>query len=126
MARSKTTTAAETFAQRLTRLRKARGFSQTELGELVGISQRMMAHYEGRAVRVPADLLARLASALNVPMEELMGLSPTRDKPAPANSRLWRKLRQIEKLPPGDRRAVLKILDGLLARQKLVSSGSAR
>jgi len=33
--------------------------------------------------------------------------------------RWWRKLRDIEKLPPGDRKAILKILDGLLARQKL-------
>jgi len=128
MARRKkaSTTSGESFAERLARLRKARGFSQTELGELVGISQRMMAHYEGRAVRVPADLLARLASALNVPMEELMGLSPSVDEPSPRNTRLWRKLRQIEKLPPGDRKTVLKILDGLLARQKLVSSGSGR
>src|SRR5436309_16105789 len=29
-------------------------------------------------------------------------------------------------LPPGDRRAVLKILDGLLARQKLASQGAGR
>jgi hypothetical protein len=30
--------------------------------------------------------------------------------------RLWRRLRQIQQLPEDQRRAVLKVLDGLLGR----------
>ncbi|MCI0407734.1 MAG: helix-turn-helix domain-containing protein [Acidobacteria bacterium] len=125
--RNKAPTASEeTFGQRLARLRKARGFSQTELGELLGVSQRVMTYYERQSERPPAHLLPRLAEVLGVSLEELLGLRPTQDKPAPRNTRLWRKLRQIEKLPPGDRKTVLKILDSLLAQQKMVSSGSGR
>jgi transcriptional regulator with XRE-family HTH domain len=118
------TPADETFGQRLARLRKARGFSQTELGELLGVSQRVMTYYECQSERPPAYLLPRLAEALDVSVDELLGVQPVKETPAPRNTRLWRKLREIEKLPPGDRRAVLKVVDGLLARQKL--AGGAR
>jgi hypothetical protein len=83
----------ESFGQRL--LRQARDYSQRELGEIVSVSQRMMTYYE-----------------------------PVKAQPATRrNTRLWRKLRDIEKLPPGDRKAVLKFVDALLVRQK-VAGGS--
>ena len=119
MARKKTAAPEETVGQRLLRLRKARGFSQAELGQIVGVSQRMMTYYEREAGHPPAHLLPKLAEALGVTVDELLGLRPLQQAPAPRNTRLWRKLREVEKLPPGDRKAVLKILDGLLARQKL-------
>jgi transcriptional regulator with XRE-family HTH domain len=117
-------TAEETFGERLARLRKARGFSQTELGEMIGVSQRVMTYYECQSERPPAHLLPLLAEALAVSVDELLGLRPVKATPAPRNTRLWRKLREIEKLPPSDRKAVLKILDGLLARQKLAGGGA--
>lgn len=114
----------ETFGQRLARLRKARGYTQTELGERVGVSQRMMTYYERAADHPPAALLPKLAQALGVTADQLLGLRPVEAKPAPPNTRLWRRLREIEKLPPGERKAVMKILDGLLTRQKLQSQGT--
>jgi len=114
----------ETFGQRLARLRKARGYSQTELGELLGVSQRVMTYYECQTERPPAHLLPHLAEALGITVDELLGVRRGRETPAPRHTRLWRKLREIEKLPAGDRKAVLRVLDGLLARQKL--AGGAR
>lgn len=114
----------ETFGQRLARLRKMRAFSQTELGDRVGVSQRVMTYYERQSERPPAYLLPRLAEALGVSVDELLGVRPVKDTPAPRNTRLWRKLRDIEKLPPGDRKAVLKFVDALLVRQRV--AGGAR
>jgi len=116
---------AETFGQRLLRLRQARGYSQRELGDRVDVSQRMMTYYERQAAHPPAYLLPRLAEALGVTVDELMGVRPVKEQPAtPRNTRLWRKLRDIEKLPPGDRKAVLKFVDALLVRQRV--AGGAR
>ncbi|MBI1950237.1 MAG: hypothetical protein HYS34_02610 [Acidobacteria bacterium] len=57
--------------------------------------------------------------------DELMGVRPVKEQAAaPRNTRLWRKLRDIEKLPPGDRMTVLKFVDALLVRQKV--AGGAR
>jgi transcriptional regulator with XRE-family HTH domain len=117
--------ATESFGERLLRLRQARGYSQRELGDRVGVSQRMMTYYERQAEHPPAYLLPRLAEALGVTVDELMGVRPVKEPAAtPRNSRLWRKLRDVEKLPPGDRKAVLKFVDALLVRQRVV--GGAR
>lgn len=118
------TRSTETFGQRLLRLRQARGYSQRELGDRVGVSQRMMTYYEREAEHPPAYLLPRLAEALGVTVDELMGVRPVKDEtPARRNTRLWRKLRDVEKLAPGDRKAVLKFVDALLVRQR-VAGGS--
>jgi transcriptional regulator with XRE-family HTH domain len=115
----------ETFGERLLRLRQARGYSQRELGDRVGVSQRMMTYYEREAEHPPAYLLPRLAEALGVTVDELMGVRPVKEQAAaPRNTRLWRKLRDIEKLPPGDRKAVLKFVDALLVRQRVAGGGA--
>ncbi|MGH9366294.1 MAG: helix-turn-helix domain-containing protein [Thermoanaerobaculia bacterium] len=54
----------ESFGERLARLRKARGYTQTELGEILDLSQRMMTYYEREDGRPPAHLLGQMAEAL--------------------------------------------------------------
>jgi transcriptional regulator with XRE-family HTH domain len=99
--------------------RKARGFTQTELGEFLGVSQRVVTYYERESGRPPAHLLPRLADALNVTVDELVGYERLKEARAPRNARLWRKLREIEKLGEADRKAVLRFVDALLAKQRL-------
>ncbi len=88
------------------------------------MSQRVMTYYERESERPPAYLLARLADALDVTVDDLLGRRPLKRPPPPRNSRLWRKLREIEKLPAPDRKAVLRMVDGLLARQRLNEKGN--
>jgi transcriptional regulator with XRE-family HTH domain len=113
------TSADETFGDRLARLRKARGFTQTELGERIGLSQRMVTYYERRSGRPPAHVLPHLADALKVSVDELVGYERLEEPAAPRNARLWRKLRDIEKLNEPDRKAVLRFVDALLVKQRL-------
>ena len=111
---------AETFGRRLLRLRKARGFTQTELGNLVGTTQRMIAYYEREnARRPPVHLLPGLASVLKVSVDELVGYAEIKEVQAPRSTRLWRKFRDVEKLSEADRRAVLRFVDALLVKQRL-------
>jgi transcriptional regulator with XRE-family HTH domain len=112
---------ADSFGRRLRRLRNARGFTQTELGSLVGTTQRMIAYYErADAQRPPVQLLPALATTLKVSVDELVGHAQVRDvQAAPPSSRLWRRFRQVEKLSEADRRAVLRFVDALLAKQRL-------
>lgn len=110
---------AETFGQRLAHLRKARGFTQTELGQLVGLSQRLMTYYESEGGRPPGHLLPKLAETLGVSVDALLGVETIHEPPPPKHSRLWRKLRAIEDLPDADRKAVIRFVDALLARQRL-------
>lgn len=115
--------AIETFGQRLARLRKARGYTQTELGDLLQVSQRIVTSWESQGRLPPTDTVPRLAEALGVRIEILLGTEPLREPPPPRHTRLWRKLRDVEKLPDADRKAVLRFVDALLTRQRLQHRG---
>ena len=110
----------ENFGQRLTRLRKLRGFTQRSLASKSGVSNRMIAYYETHEFSPPGDALAAMARALDVTMDELLGLKATATE-APSSTtelRLWRQLREVEKLPDADRKAVLRFVDALLVKQR--------
>jgi len=112
---------AESFGERLARLRKAAGYTQRELAAEIDISQRMVAYYEVQTDYPPAHLLPVLVDALGVSADELLGIAPTRPgkSKTPANQRLWRRFRQIEKLPAKDRRQLLGLIDTFLERDRL-------
>jgi transcriptional regulator with XRE-family HTH domain len=71
---------AESFGERLARLRQAAGYSQRELARELEISQRMVAYYEGETEYPPAHLLPMLAQALGVSTDQLLGLEPTKGR----------------------------------------------
>jgi transcriptional regulator with XRE-family HTH domain len=106
----------ETFGQRLARLRKARGLSQTALGKRIGISQRMVAYYEVESDRPPAHLLPALAKALSVSIDDLMAAGHLPSEPVEVDVRVWRRFQRLQALPPDAKTTVLKILDSLLDR----------
>jgi transcriptional regulator with XRE-family HTH domain len=99
---------------RLARLRQGQGLTQKALGARVGQSNRMIAYYEREDAEPPGALLPALAHALGVTTDELLGLKPLADAPAPKTARLRRRLQKVEELPPpADQRTVLKLVDAL-------------
>jgi len=102
----------ETLGQRLRKVRKQRGFSQTELAEAISSSQRAICSYEQDRTAPPAHLLPKMAKAFGISLDELMGLTPN-DIPAKgATSSRWsRKFEQIEKLPERKQRTILQVID---------------
>jgi transcriptional regulator with XRE-family HTH domain len=116
------TQATPTFGARLAALRKAAGYTQVELAEEIGISQRMVAYYEGQTEYPPTHLLPAIAKALKVTTDELLGVARNRKaaKAArPANTRLQRRIQEIEKLGPREKRQIMQFLDTFLDREKL-------
>ncbi len=56
---------------------------------------------------------------LRVSVDELIGYQPVATPAGRANPRLWRRLRQVEALPPPDRKHVLQLIDTLVERETL-------
>jgi transcriptional regulator with XRE-family HTH domain len=113
---SKARRSQESFGQRLARLRRLRGLTQRALAAESGVSQRMVAYYETHDATAPGDVVASLASALKVPLDELLGLKPAAPE-APSSTaelNLWRKFRDLQNLPERKRRAVLRMVDEFL------------
>src|SRR5437660_1323524 len=86
------------FGPRLASLRKTAGYTQQQLADEIKVSRRMVAYYETESEHPPANLLADLARALNVSVDELLGLSNVRriKQRSAMSSRLERRLKQIE------------------------------
>ena len=84
----------------------------------------MIAYYETHSGTPAGPVLLRLGRALKVTPDQLLGLTPEPWVAAPSspqNLRLWRKLRRVEKLPPAQRRTVVRISGALVegeARKK--------
>ena len=60
-----------TFSSRLCQLRKAAVLSQSQLGELVGVSNKAVSKWEGGKAQPSLDMARRLADVLGVTMDEL-------------------------------------------------------
>lgn len=61
------------FCERLKNFREEKGLTQARLAELADISSRMIQKYECGASRPRFDAAEKLASALGVPVSELLG-----------------------------------------------------
>lgn len=102
------------FGQRLKRIRQSRALTQQELGDQVGVSQRVVAYYESDDSQPPGALLVELARALEVTADELLGMEQLREKVPVKKARIRRRLQQVEELPTADQKAVLKFVDALV------------
>jgi len=100
------------FGERLYKSRKARGISQTELGNRVGISQRMISHYEGSPPDAPpVSTITKMAEVLGVTVSYLLGestLKANREDIAPS---IRKHIDTLQKLPPKDQKKVLEYAD---------------
>ncbi len=114
---------AESFGERLARLRQAAGFSQRDLAAEIGISQRVVAYYEKETAYPPSHLLPVLAKALKVTSDQLLGLEKTGENGKTKDTRLWRRFSQVEKLPPPKRKQIVQILDAFLGSEKAKKTG---
>ena len=112
----KQTSTIEGFGERLADLRKAMGLTQKQLGEKVGVSNRVIAYYEGETDYPPAHLIEPLAKALKVSSDELLGLKRIKQQLNPEHAALWRRLKKIETLPKRDQKALLHYLDALVSK----------
>jgi transcriptional regulator with XRE-family HTH domain len=107
------------FGARLAALRKQAGITQTALAQEVGVSQRMMAYYEGPTAFPPANQLPAIAKALGISVEALLGTETAKRKAKAVDTRMQRRLQQIASLPPDERRQIMQLVDAFIERGQL-------
>jgi transcriptional regulator with XRE-family HTH domain len=96
---------------RLSRFRRERGISQSELAGRVGITQRIMSYYENGRTRIPAEMLLKMADALKISVYEILGRATS--SRSPKNKRLWKVLEKLEAMPSHDQKVVLRYIDAV-------------
>ena len=108
----------QTFGSRLRSFRKTQGLTQGELGEAIGASTRAVCSYERNECDPPVYVLAGLASALNVSIDDLLSRNGGKEiKQEPTPRRWIRKIEQIQKLPEHKQKAIVQVLDMALKSQ---------
>ncbi len=113
---------AESLAERIARLRRERGYSQSEMAERIGIIQALVSDYETGKLRLSADMAVRFARALEVTTDDLLQPKKVgRQKALKPSRKVLRRLELIETLPAHHQQAVLKSIDMILAGLKNAS-----
>ena len=106
----------ETFGQRLAKIRKAKGYTQTELSKKIGLTQGLVSDYELDKLRPYHEMIIRFAIALDVSSDQLLALKEYKNndngrKPAP---KLQRRMKKIEQLPDFKQKVLLNTIDTFL------------
>lgn len=101
----------EKLGERLAKIRKAKGLTQKDLADKIGIMRTRVTDYELGRMRLYDEMVIRFAIALGVKTDEILGLEESKYDSDPINISLVKKVKQIEKLPPGEKRALIKTID---------------
>lgn len=108
---------------RLLRLRNAAGLTQTELADAVSESQANIAFWERSAKPPRSDVLPRLAHALGVSVEVILGVQqaslPRRPKPV---GEVQRAFEEVRRLPRKQQRKVIEFVFAFVNEYKRKAS----
>jgi transcriptional regulator with XRE-family HTH domain len=109
---------ADVFGNRLKELRKRRGLSQVDLARRLGLHQSLISQYECGYLRLHGALLVRLAQALDTTPDEILTATPPTPAAAepPLDRRFLRRLKQVEKLSPHQKKLLLGTIDAFLTK----------
>jgi transcriptional regulator with XRE-family HTH domain len=105
------------LAQRLVELRQQAGLTQTELAEAVGVAVSNIAFWELKGTPPRGEVLPALAKALGVSVDEILGVSAPRPKPA-AKGRLQLAFDAAAKLPRRQQAKVAEFVEAFVAQQQ--------
>jgi len=114
----------ETLGQRIARLRKAKGYTQTDLAKKLSQgkpSEReirnirvLISDYERNRIRPNYEMIIRLALVLGVTADELLGIKPSKNKNGNPSLKIQRRVKKIEALSESQQKFVLKAIDSHL------------
>lgn len=99
---------------RIASIRKGKGLTQAALAARVGISRLLMSDYERGKVRLYADVLAKISSALGVSSDELLKSKLDTFEEYLPSLKIAKRLKALERLPELKQKAILKTLDDLI------------
>lgn len=106
------------ISQKIIRLRKEAGWSQTHLSHESGITSAAMCQIE-KGDRLPSLMVAaKLAEALNISLSELTGYAlPSSSQINKEAQIFFRKFKAITKLKQNEQKIIKKLVDGLISKR---------
>ena len=106
------------FGQRLYALREQAGLSQQELAERIGLTQRAYAHWERHPVALRADQLLKLAQALNVSVDDLVGTNGKKRRGTGPAGKMRQLFEAASRLPRSQQQKITALLEAFIAHNR--------
>ena len=104
-----------TFGQKMAFCRKEKKISQAEIGKLAGINGDIVGKYERDEMKPSIDTAKKLADALEVSLDYLVGDAELKV----LDKKTMQRLEDIEKLSADDKHNIFYTLDNLIKAAKL-------
>lgn len=95
-------------------MRKERSITQQELAERIGTIQVLISDYERDRLRVTAEMVVRIAEALDMTADELLGMKKPKLNGSKPSRKILRRLEKIDELRPQQQATLLRTIDTFL------------
>ena len=102
------------LGSRITQLRKAKDWSQSQLAKNIEVSREIVGRYERNDATPSIDVAKRLAEALDVSLDYLVGNAEQKIDKITLN-----RIQEINKLKEADKNLVYAFLDAFITKSKL-------
>ena len=105
----------ESLGGRIGKLRKDKRLTQAELAQQINVGQKLISDYELNKLRPNYEIIIKLALALEITTDELLGLKniKTNGKNKPSK-KIIRRMEKIGTLPVSQQKFILRTLDSHL------------
>jgi transcriptional regulator with XRE-family HTH domain len=110
---------AREFGVRLTQHRKRQRLSITELANHSGVDYMQVSRYEKGQTLPSLDTAIRLATVLQMSLDELLTGNGPPEPPLFQNARLLERMRELDQLPPDRQAMALRVLDTVITGHEL-------
>ena len=104
------------LGERIAQFRKARGITQVQLAETLGVSQQTIQAYEVGRRRIQVSTLPVVARTLSVSLEDLFGESDTAPRKRGPTPKWQKQIEAIAQLPRAKQQFVAQVLDSVIAQ----------
>jgi transcriptional regulator with XRE-family HTH domain len=105
------------YTSRLRQLREAAGLSQRELARMIGQEQSNVRYWEHSDKPPRSDVLAPMAQALGVTVEDVLGLPKPRRVLAPGG-KVRQLFEEVSRLPRRQQDKIVSLLEPFVVQQR--------
>jgi transcriptional regulator with XRE-family HTH domain len=109
------------FGNRMAQLRKEKDLSRDELGEKIGTSGAIVGRYERNDMKPSIEIAAKIAEALEVSFDYLVGISSELIK----DKKMINRLEDVKKLPEKEREKIFEYIDLVVRDVKIKKAHAA-
>jgi transcriptional regulator with XRE-family HTH domain len=108
------------FSEKLSKLRSARGLTQEQMAQMVGVGIAQIRRYEKGKSSPTLDVIKNIAKTLGISADELL-FDKGEDVAASRimDKRLLEQFESVSSLSPRDKEAVMTIIDSMIIKSRL-------